>query len=104
MQLTRNLSTYLNEFFDNHKNALMLTGARQTGKTYAIRQLGKRFKSFIEINFIKTPEAIDLFKNVYSADEVLLILTAFTKQPLLKVDTLIFFDEVQKCDDIVTAI
>ncbi len=104
MQLTRNLTTFLNEFYDNHKTALMLTGARQTGKTYAIRQLGERYKSFIEINFIKTPEAIELFKNVYSADEILLRLTAFTKQPLLKGETLIFFDEVQKCDDIVTAI
>ncbi len=81
MQLTRNLTTFLNEFYDNHKTALMLTGARQTGKTYAIRQLGERYKSFIEINFIKTTEAIELFKNVYSADEILLRLTAFTKQP-----------------------
>ncbi len=104
MRLERKLTTYLKDYYDNHRSALMLTGARQTGKTYAIRQLGENFKSFIEINFIKTPQAIELFQNVYSADEILLRLTAFTKQPLIKGDTLIFFDEVQKCDDIVTAI
>lgn len=73
-------------------------------KTFAIRELGKSYKSFIEVNFIKTPEAINLFKNVYSAEEILLRLSAFTDHPLIKGDTLIFFDEVQCCEDIVTNI
>lgn len=104
MILTRNLTSFLKDFYTNQKTALMLTGARQTGKTFAIRQLGESFSSFIEINFIKTPEAIGLFKNVYSAEDILLRLTALTSKPLIKGDTLIFFDEVQCCDDIVTAI
>ena len=104
MLLTRNLTSFLKDFYANQKSALMLTGARQTGKTFAIRQLGKDFSSFIEINFIKNPEATNLFRNVYSADEILLRLSAFTDQPLIKDRTLIFFDEVQCCEDIVTAI
>ncbi|MDE6342983.1 MAG: AAA family ATPase [Muribaculaceae bacterium] len=102
--LTRNLTSYINDFYASHKTALLLTGARQTGKTFAIREAGKKFKSFIEINFIQTPSAVDLFKNVFSAEEILLRISALTDQPLIKGETLIFFDEVQCCDDIVTAI
>ena len=104
MLLTRNLTSYINDFYASHKTALLLTGARQTGKTFAIREAGKKFKSFIEINFIQTPSAVDLFKNVFSAEEILLRISALTDQPLIKGETLIFFDEVQCCDDIVTAI
>lgn len=104
MLLTRHLTSFLRDFYSNHKTALLLTGARQTGKTFAIRQLGESFSSFIEVNFIKTPKAVELFKDVFSADEILLRLSAFTDRPLIKGETLIFFDEVQECQDIVTAI
>lgn len=104
MQLFRHLTSYIDEYYATQKSALMLTGARQTGKTYAIRQLGKKYKSFIEINFIEMPEAVDLFKGSYSADEILMRLSALVDTPLLKGETLIFFDEVQKCENIVTAI
>lgn len=104
MVLTRQLTTYLTDYYRTQKNALLLTGARQTGKTYAIRELGKSFQSFIEINFIETPEAVNIFRDVNSADEILLRLSALTDRPLVKGNTLIFFDEVQNCDSIVTAI
>nr|WP_297066886.1 AAA family ATPase [uncultured Duncaniella sp.] len=104
MALFRHLNNYLKEFYATQKTALLLTGARQTGKTYAIRQLGKQFKSFVEINFIEQPEAIQLFKDVNSAEDILLRISALSKQPLHKDETLIFFDEVQCCENIVTAI
>lgn len=104
MPLFRYLSGYLSDFYKTQRSALLLTGARQTGKTYAIRQFGKTFKSFIEINFIEHPEAISLFNGVTSANEILLRLSAFTSTPLIKGDTLIFFDEVQCCENIITAI
>ncbi|MDE6299938.1 MAG: AAA family ATPase [Muribaculaceae bacterium] len=102
--LFRYLTAYLEEFYHSRGSALLLTGARQTGKTFAIRELGKKFSSFIEINFIESPDAINIFKNVNSSEEILLRLSAFTTQPLIKGDTLIFFDEVQECEDIITAI
>ncbi len=104
MKLFRYLTAYLANFFKTQKTAILLTGARQTGKTYSIRELGKTFKSFIEINFIENPEAVTLFKDATSADEILLRISAFTTTPLIKGETLIFFDEVQKCENIVTAI
>ncbi|MDE6577957.1 MAG: AAA family ATPase [Muribaculaceae bacterium] len=104
MALFRYLTGYLDDFFKVRNSALLLTGARQTGKTFAIRQLGQKFTSFIEINFLESPAAINIFKNVNSAEEILLRISAFTNQPLIKNNTLIFFDEVQECEDIITAI
>ena len=74
------------------------------GKTYSIREFGKTFKSFVEINFIENPEAVNLLKGAHSSQDLLLRLSTLTSQPLIKGETLIFFDEVQRCPDIVTAI
>ncbi len=90
MALFRHLNNYLKDFYASQKTALLLTGARQTGKTYAIRQLGKQFKSFVEINFIEKPEAIQLFKDASSVDDILLRISAISQQPLYKGETLIF--------------
>ena len=104
MPLFRKLTGYLENFYNTQKTALLLTGARQTGKTYAVRRLGQKFRSFIEVNFIEQPDAVGLFKNVTSADEILLRLSAISDKPLIKGETLVFFDEVQCCENIVTAI
>ncbi len=102
--LYRKLTQYIEEFYKTSKNALLLTGARQTGKTYSARLLGKKFKHFIELNFIEHPEMIDIFMDITSADEILLRLSAITQNPMVAGETLIFFDEIQKCDNLITAI
>lgn len=104
MALFRYLTDYLVEYYKTQKGALLLTGARQTGKTYSIRQFGKSFESFIEINFIERPELVGLFSDVSSANDILLRISAITDKPLVKGRTLIFFDEIQRCENIVTAI
>lgn len=102
--LKRKIDRYIRNYYDTTRNALLITGARQIGKTYSIREFGKSFKSFVEINFIDNPEAVDVFKGAKSSADILLRLSAMTTIPLIKGETLIFFDEVQKCPDIVTAI
>lgn len=102
--LKRKINNYIQDFYNNSKNALLITGARQIGKTFSIREFGKRFNSFIEINFIDNPQAIDVFKGAKNSSDILLRLSAITSKPLIKGETLIFFDEVQKCPEIVTAI
>ncbi len=104
MTLYRKLDQYISDFYKSSTKALLLTGARQTGKTYAARQFGKTFRHFVEINFIEHPEAVDIFKGIYSADEILLRLSVLTSTSMVPGETLIFFDEVQRCDNIVTAI
>jgi hypothetical protein len=102
--LNRKIDRYLQDFINKSQNALLITGARQIGKTYSIRELGKQFKSFIEINFIDMPDAVELFSGAKNSEDILLRLSALTSKPLIKGETLIFLDEVQCCPDIVTAI
>ena len=102
--LKRKIDDYIRNYYETTRNALLVTGARQIGKTYSIRQFGKSFKSFVEINFIEMPEAVELFKGAKSSGDMLLRLSALTSVPLIKGETLVFFDEVQECPEIVTAI
>ena len=102
--LKRKIDSYIRKYYDSTRNALLITGARQIGKTYSIREFGKSFKSFIEINFVDNPDAIEIFKGAKNSADILLRISAITNVPLVKGETLVFFDEVQKCPDIVTAI
>ena len=46
----------------------MVKGARQVGKTYLIREFGKKeYKSFVEINFIKNQELKQIFAGTLDA-------------------------------------
>ncbi|MDB8710986.1 ATP-binding protein [Mediterraneibacter gnavus] len=104
--LDRTMEKKIEKFFKTEpKSALMITGARQVGKTYCIRQFArKHFESVIEINFLEMPQAITLFENARNSEDILLRISALTDIPLIKGKTLIFFDEVQECKEIVTAI
>lgn len=103
--LYRKNNNRIKEFFRTDKRALLVTGARQTGKTFSIRHIAQEcFDTVIEINFIEHPEAIPLFSNVNNAQELLLRISAFAKKALVPQKTLVFFDEVQECKEIVTAI
>lgn len=102
--LKRKIDSYIRNFYETTTNALLVTGARQIGKTFSIREFGKSFKSFIEINFVDHPEAVGIFKGAKNGSDILFRLSAITSVPLIKGETLIFFDEVQKCPEIVTAI
>lgn len=102
--LKRKIDSYIREYYEINRTALLITGARQIGKTFSIREFGKTFKSFIEINFVENPEAVEVFKGAKNSSEILLRLSALTSVPLIKGETLVFFDEVQKCPEIVTSI
>lgn len=93
--LTRTVDRILIDHFKISKTALLIEGARQ---------IGKKFKTYIEINFIEQPEAISLFKDLSNTKDLLARLSLFTKQKLIKRDTLIFFDEVQICPEVITYI
>lgn len=94
--LARKLDSFLDSFYENERHkALLLTGARQVGKTWAVRNIADRkFKHFIEINFVETPAAKDIFIGAQNAQQILLRLSAFTTEPLVAGETLILFDDV----------
>lgn len=100
----RHIDAYIEYYYKTSNNALLITGARQIGKTYSIRKFGEKWKCFVEINFIEDEDAALLFKSAKSTDELLLRLSTITDKKLEKGRTLIFFDEVQSCPEIVTAI
>lgn len=103
--IKRKIYNYLTNFFKEDKKSLLVTGARQVGKTFAIRKVGKElFEQFIELNFVEQPQLKSIFGEANNANEILLRLSAFAKKKLIPGKTLIFFDEVQECTEIVTAI
>lgn len=102
--INRQIDKFIENFYKSSDKALLVTGARQTGKTFSIREYGKHWKCFVEINFIENVEAASLFKNFKDTSDLLLRLSAVTSQKLEKGNTLVFFDEVQACPEIVTAI
>ena len=103
--IARKIEKVLDDFYDKkEKKALLITGARQIGKTFSIREFGKRYPVFVEINFLENKMARSLFENAGSREELLLRLSMFAEEPLVPGETLVFLDEVQECKEIVTAI
>lgn len=104
--LERRIKQEIRDFLDgDRKEALMVTGARQVGKTYIIRECAKEiYKNIVEINFVENQQAVKLFANITGSKDILLRLSALTDVPMIPGETLIFFDEVQECPEIVTAI
>jgi hypothetical protein len=81
---------------DPFRKPLILRGARQVGKTYAVRKLGKNFKSFVEINFEKLDGAASLFEKDLSPDKLILALSLLTKTPIIPGETLLFLMKFKK--------
>ena len=102
-KIKKDIDSFLEKEFC--KKALLITGARQIGKTYIIRKcLKERYNSIVEINFIENEDARRLFSNFKETKDFLLRLSMITDQALIKGETVIFLDEVQECKEIVTAI
>lgn len=85
--------------------ALLLTGARQIGKTYLIRETLEQMEiPYVELNFIEQPELISLFEHASNTQELLMRMSVISGKPLEKGKTFFFLDEVQEYKDIVTRI
>lgn len=88
---------------EDSKHALLVTGARQIGKTYIIREALNNLKcDYIEINFIENPSMTELFSEYTNVKDFELRLSLATNHKLQPGKTIIFFDEVQEVKDIIT--
>ena len=83
---------------------LLLRGARQVGKTYAVRKLAKQFKHFAEVNLDESPEASVFFDGALSARPIAEKLSAYTHTPIIPGKTLLFLDETQACPRALSAL
>lgn len=87
------------------RKALMLTGARQIGKTTTVREFARaHYERFAELNFIIDPHAADVFSGALDANTVIANLTAYLRTPLEPGRTLVLLDEIQECPRARTAI
>lgn len=87
----------------NNRKPLILRGARQVGKTHAVRTLGTSFESFVEINFELLPEAKNIFTQNLVPKRIVWELELLTNQKIIPGKTLLFFDEVQTAPQAITA-
>ena len=98
MYIQRTIDTDLIEWKNSqHRKPLLIRGARQVGKSTAVRNLAKEFISFVEINFDEQPLIRTLFEKVNSIDELLEQLAIIYQIQIIEGETLLFFDEIQAC-------
>ena len=87
------------------QRALLVTGARQIGKTYSIRRfLGKKAESSAEINFLLNRDAATIFTEASNAEEILFRLSTIAGTRLIPGKTIIFLDEIQESPEALTMI
>lgn len=106
-RLKRKIDNYLIEWKNSqNKLPLIVKGARQIGKTNAIRNFGNNnYKTFIEINFALQPQFKTIFEEGFEVDNIIKNITL--KMPELELNeynTLIFFDEMQECISTATSL
>ena len=106
-RLKRKIDDYLIEWKKNkNRLPLIIKGARQIGKTNAIRHFGNNnYTTFIEINFALQPQFKTIFEEGFEVDNIIKNITL--KMPELELneyDTLIFFDEMQDCVSTATSL
>ena len=91
---------------NKNKKCLVVQGARQTGKTYIIERFAEdNFEETVEINFKKTPSAIEIFSGDLDIDSMIMALKfRFPDKRITPGKTLIFLDEIQECAEAITSL
>lgn len=96
--LKRKFTSVLEQYLtENTDKILLVNGARQIGKSYLIRYVGKKlYPHFVEINLQKDKEGPAIFSHVHTTQELYMQVSTIANEILgNKLDTLIFLDEIQ---------
>lgn len=83
---------------------ILLRGARQVGKSSAVRHFGKQFSSFVEINFDRDKRVGEFFKRDLDVHRIVRELSAYLRKPIVAGETLLFFDEIQDCKEAIMSL
>lgn len=86
------------------RKPLLLRGARQVGKSWAVEHLGETFDYFIEVNFEKRPEMLGVFQKIHDVHELAATLGMYYNTPVIPGRTLLFLDEIQKSADAIQSL
>ena len=85
------------------EKALLVVGARQVGKSFAIREFGKaNYARYIEINLFEDKRAREALSAASDANDFISRVTVLSGQAIVLGDTLVFVDEIQEAPDVVT--
>jgi predicted AAA+ superfamily ATPase len=103
--MNRNIYNYLNLWKNNeNRQTLLLRGARQVGKTHAVRHLAKTFTHYLEVNFEEQPQIKTFFEGSLSPKDINEKLAAYFGISLIPGKSLLFFDEIQSCPNALKAL
>ena len=90
---------------ENSHKPILLRGARQVGKSSAVRNLAKKFDYFLEINFEEDKVAKEVFETSNLTPRLLCEkLYAIYNVPIIAGKTLVFFDEIQACIPVISSL
>ena len=85
---------------EKHRKPILLTGARQIGKTWAMLEFGKEcFDYFALFDFDRHPELKSVFQTSKDPYRIIKDLALYCDVPLLEGKTLLIFDEIQECEE-----
>lgn len=85
--------------------ALLVTGARQVGKTYLIEQFAQtHYKHVVKFDLIDQSDVLAAMNAAHSSQELFIALSAFAGTDMIPGETVVFIDEVQECDEAFTLI
>lgn len=96
--LYRRIKKDIEEYLRSEDDRIMiLEGARQIGKSFIIREVGKRlYDNFIEINFAEDDEGPQMFKEIGTTEGFYFTLSSAYGEKLDRYEnTLVFLDEIQ---------
>jgi len=90
---------------DVFQKPLILKGARQTGKTYILKEFGKReFEDTAYFNFEEDPDLKKFFEGSLNPSKILEKLSIYREKTIKPGKTLIFFDEIQESPEALTSL
>ena len=103
--ITRKAEQRIKDWLKKSQKALLVSGARQVGKTYTIRQCLKEEKcNYLEINLIDQPQLVTAIEKSFGVDDFIINVSAITNYEFMPGETVVFIDEVQEIPDIITRI
>lgn len=103
--IQRNIDVELLEWKDNPmRKPLLLRGARQVGKSSAVRHFGKEFQFFAEVNFERHKTVKTFFQGDIDIHLIVQKISIYINVPIEEGKTLLFLDEIQECPEAIMAL
>ena len=105
MYYKRIIDKHLSEWASRDtRKPILLRGARQVGKSSAVRHLGKQFKNYLEINFEMEPQYKAIFMPDLNVNRIVMQISAISGSRIEEGETLLFMDEIQECPEAIMSL